>query len=59
FAGNKISQRAVAVIFGMAESTLHNIVERVASFLESISTDVINFPISAQAKVAASTKFEK
>ncbi|CAN7977763.1 unnamed protein product, partial [Ixodes persulcatus] len=59
FAGNKISERAVAVIFGMAESTLHDIVERVASFLESISTDVIHFPISAQAKLAASAKFEK
>ncbi|EEC13772.1 hypothetical protein IscW_ISCW024714 [Ixodes scapularis] len=29
------------------------------AFLESISTDVIHFPISAQAKVAASAKFEK
>lgn len=59
FAGNKTSGRAVAVIFGMAESTLHTIIERVACFLESISKEVIRFPSSEEAKVASSTKFEK
>lgn len=59
FAGNKTSGRAVAVIFGMAESTLHSIIERVACFLKSISKQVIRFPSSEEAKVASSTKFEK
>ncbi|CAN7943555.1 unnamed protein product, partial [Ixodes hexagonus] len=58
FAGNKVSERAVAIMFGMAESTLHVIIEQVACFLESISTEVICFS-DGQAKVASSAKFEK
>lgn len=56
-AGNEANERAVAVIFGMAESTLHGITERVAGFLESISKVVMRFPNSEE-KAACSTKFE-
>lgn len=56
-AGNEANERAVAVIFGMAESALHGITESVAGFLESISKVVMRFPNSEE-KAACSTKFE-
>lgn len=59
FAANKTSERAVAVLFGMAESTLHGIIGRVASFLESISERIIRFPDSNEEKSQCSAKFEK
>ncbi|XP_064462095.1 uncharacterized protein LOC135372408 [Ornithodoros turicata] len=59
FAGNKSSERAVALVFGMAESTIHDIIERVACFFESISKEVIRFPVTGEEKAACSEKFEK
>lgn len=51
FARNsKSSERAVALLFGMAESTPHGIIKRVASFLESISGRIIHFLLTAEQK---------
>ncbi|KAH7979009.1 hypothetical protein HPB49_007770 [Dermacentor silvarum] len=59
FAGNKTTERAVAVMFGMAESTVNGIIERVAGYLDSISADVMRFPDTPEKKRAASAKFEE
>ncbi|KAH7942112.1 hypothetical protein HPB49_020671 [Dermacentor silvarum] len=61
FAGNKTTERAVAVMFGMAESTVNGIIERVAGYLNSISANVMRFPDTPEKKKkrAASAKFEE
>lgn len=59
FAGNKASLRAVSVLFGMAESTLHDIIDRVANFFDCISTRVIHFPATKEEKVLSSIRFEQ
>ncbi|KAL1477071.1 hypothetical protein MTO96_036048, partial [Rhipicephalus appendiculatus] len=50
YAGNKATFRSVAQLFGMAESTLHGVVDRVEDFLEAVAPLYLKMPRTEEEK---------
>ncbi|KAH7940246.1 hypothetical protein HPB52_022566 [Rhipicephalus sanguineus] len=50
YAGNKATFRSVAQLFGMSESTLHEVVDRVADFLEAVAPKYLKMPLTEEEK---------
>lgn len=57
FAGNKCSYRDVADRFGIAESTVFNIINVVMNFLIDIAPTIIYFPTTTASKRALAEEF--
>ncbi|KAH7943106.1 hypothetical protein HPB52_005504 [Rhipicephalus sanguineus] len=58
YAGNKATFRSVAQLFGMSESTLHEVVDRVADFLEAVAPKYLKMPLTEEEKQQTSVCFE-
>ncbi|KAL1472499.1 hypothetical protein MTO96_022953 [Rhipicephalus appendiculatus] len=58
YAGNKATFRSVAQLFGMAESTLHGVVDRVEDFLEAVAPLYLKMPRTEEEKQQTSACFE-
>ncbi|KAL1477841.1 hypothetical protein MTO96_035430 [Rhipicephalus appendiculatus] len=58
YAGNKATFRSVAQLFGMAESTLHGVVDRVEDFLEAVAPLYLRMPRTEDEKQQTSACFE-
>lgn len=57
FAGNKASYRDVSDRFGIAESTVFKIINKVMDFLVDVAPNFINFPRTTAAKRASADEF--
>lgn len=57
FAGNKTTYRDVADRFGIAESTVFNIVNTVLDFLIHIAPNIIQFPTTTAEKETLAEEF--
>ncbi|KAH7971861.1 hypothetical protein HPB52_003484 [Rhipicephalus sanguineus] len=58
YAGKKATFRSVAQLFGMSESTLHEVVDRVADFLEAVAPKFLKMPLTEEEKQQTSVCFE-
>ncbi|KAL1476390.1 hypothetical protein MTO96_036539 [Rhipicephalus appendiculatus] len=58
YAGNKATFRSVAQLFGMAESTLLGVVDRVEDFLEAVAPLYLKMPRTEEKKQQTSACFE-